>query len=184
LHDVIDEARPFTQASKEALDHIIVDLQALYAKCVCRGDVDIARRELRLHQREHIAWERDTVWRTMINQARRGGDDGDGGIGHPTVVPDEKEHPAVVSIGKFKLTKKMVAVFVSVIVGVILLNVQVVEGIEANRCLAILVFSTIMWATEVSPIIRPGFGLVSHRRRPFHFSSPRCSFLYSWSPCV
>ncbi|EIN03935.1 Sodium/sulfate symporter [Punctularia strigosozonata HHB-11173 SS5] len=148
LHDVVDESRPFTQSSRDTLDHTLADLQNLYAKCVCRGDAEAARRELRLHQREHIAWERDTVWRTMINQARRGGDDG---VGHPTIVADEKPS-AVVSVGKLQVSKKMIAAAISVLVGLVLLNVQVVEGVAANRCLAILVFSTIMWATEAIPL--------------------------------
>jgi len=33
---------------------------------------------------------------------------------------------------------------------VALLNVKVVNGVEANRCFAILVLCTVLWASEVS----------------------------------
>ncbi|KAH8094497.1 Sodium/sulfate symporter [Cristinia sonorae] len=155
LHDVVEQAVPFTLATKDKLNGVTNLLLDLYAKCVTHGDASIAKRQLRMHQREHIAWERDTVWRQMIGQARRGGGDPNGVqvLGGSLVVEEgqgilDVQTPA----GRVKLRGKHLSVLVSVITFVALLNVQVVDGEEANRCLAILTFATLLWATEAIPL--------------------------------
>ncbi|OBZ72026.1 putative transporter C3B8.04c [Grifola frondosa] len=154
LHDVVEQATPFVPEAKDRLNNSIALLLDLYAKCVTHGDHFEARRQLKLHQREHIAWERDTVWRQMIGQARRG--EADGGtavLGGSLVAEAEKGLLDVhTPAGHFKLTLKQLYLLVSVIVFVVLLNVRVVAGEEANRCLAVLVFATILWATEAIPL--------------------------------
>jgi phosphate transporter len=128
---------------------------ALYARCVTRGDSAAAKKALALHQREHIAWERDTVWRTMLNHARGAGPDRANGAivdGTPRVVGAEEEKALLdvpSPLGRVKVTKRVVSLLVAIAAGVALLNVQAVDGEEASRCLAVLVFCTILWATEV-----------------------------------
>lgn len=150
LHNVVEVSPPFTQTAKDRLDVNINRLLDLYTKCVTRGDETAARQQLRLHQRENIVWERDTVWRQMIGQQRRGEVDTQDVSGATLVQGPE---PTVVDIptpmGRFKITKRSISKVVAVIVFVLLLNVQVVEGVEANRCFAILTLCTILWATEV-----------------------------------
>lgn len=88
----------------------------------------------------------------MINQARRGANDAVGVEGTPHVIPNEDEKGVVdvqTRLGHVKITRKMVSLTVAAVVGVVLLNVQTVDSIEASRCFAVLVFCTIMWATEV-----------------------------------
>lgn len=66
------------------------------------------------------------------------GSDGEGGKDIPTPV------------GRFRLTRRKIYRAVAGLVLVGLLNVEVVKGGgEANRCFAVLVFCTILWATEV-----------------------------------
>jgi phosphate transporter len=148
-------AQPFNDTSRAILEDLLSRLTSLYTRCVTYGDEPAAIRALKLHQREHIAWERDTVWRTMINQARRGGNSSDTPPlleGAPTIVTADPEKALVevpTPLGTFKVTKKLLFLAIAVAVGVTLLNIQVVDGVEANRCLAVLVFCTIMWATEV-----------------------------------
>ena len=125
----------------------------LYGRCVAHGDGVEARRQLKLNQREHIAWERDTVWRQMINQARRGEDSNGIHFGGSLIVEPEKgllnvQTPA----GRIKITTKKVYLLLAVAVFAALLNIQVVDGVEANKCFAILVFATILWATEAIPL--------------------------------
>ena len=141
--------------SKDKLNSVINLLTDLYTKCVTHGDASAAKRQLRLNQREHIAWERDTVWRQMIGQARRA--DGEAGglraLGGSLVIEEEKglldvKTPA----GRMKLRTTHISLLVSIVVFIILLNVNAVEGVEANRCFAILVFATLLWATEAIPL--------------------------------
>ncbi|ELU40344.1 phosphate permease [Rhizoctonia solani AG-1 IA] len=86
MHNIVEKAAPFTQQCKDRLRNAISRTISLYAKCVTRGDISAALRQLRVHQREHIVWERDTVWRQMIGRERRG-EGADGrvkalGLGH------------------------------------------------------------------------------------------------------
>jgi phosphate transporter len=115
----------------------------------------LAKQQLKLHQRENIAWERDTVWRHMISRERRGENDG---TIKSTVTWDEgvKVLGVPTPFGRFQITQKRISIAVAVVVFLILLSVQLLQGVEANRCLAILVFSTIMWATEVILLSTPG----------------------------
>ncbi|KAF8885871.1 SPX domain-containing protein [Gymnopilus junonius] len=139
LHEKVELATPFTQPSKDRINDTLNLLIELYAKCVMRGDKAAARQQLRLHQRENIAWERDTVWRQMIGRERRGelgADDLAGAIllhGPETPVMD------LPTPGAFLIL-------------IVLLNIQVVEAEPANRCFAVLIFCTVLWATEAIPL--------------------------------
>lgn len=142
-------------SAKDRLNHATDKLIGLYAMCVTRGDYNSARRQLKMNQREHIAWERDTVWRQMIGQARRG--EGEPGtvrpLGGTLVLEPEKglldvETPA----GRFRLTVKQLCLIVSIIVFIVLLNVDTIDGVAANRCFAVLIFATLLWATEAIPL--------------------------------
>ncbi|KAG8689433.1 low-affinity phosphate transporter, partial [Ceratobasidium sp. 395] len=151
MHTVVEKALPFTQSSKDRISNAISRTVNLYTKCVTRGDHSAAMRQLRVHQREHIVWERDTVWRQMIGRERRGeGTDGKVkalGLGHA----DSHTTPLFTLFG-LKFTKKKAILLLAVLVFMILLNLQMVEGKEANRCLAVLIFATILWATEAIPL--------------------------------
>lgn len=153
----MERALPFTQASKDRLNDAISRLLDLYAKCVTQGDKTIAKQQLRLHQRENIAWERDTVWRQMIGRERRGELDGEPkGIGSVLLQESDAVVLAVPTpVGRIRIKRKHIYAAIAVAVFVILLNVQTVEGSEANKCFAILMFSTVLWATEVRNYFLP-----------------------------
>ncbi|KIJ04556.1 hypothetical protein PAXINDRAFT_22150 [Paxillus involutus ATCC 200175] len=153
MHEIIENALPFRQSSKDELNAAISQLVSLYAKCVTGDDLSAALQQLKIHQREYIAWERNTVWRQMLAQERRGAVDSTdtGGV----ILMREEENGIVdipTPLGGFKLTRKKIALIIAVMVLIALMNMQVVEGTEANKCFAILVFSTIMWASEAIPL--------------------------------
>ncbi|KIJ04535.1 hypothetical protein PAXINDRAFT_104137, partial [Paxillus involutus ATCC 200175] len=144
MHEIIENALPFRQSSKDELNAAISQLVSLYAKCVTGDDLSAALQQLKIHQREYIAWERNTVWRQMLAQERRGAVDSTdtGGV----ILMREEENGIVdipTPLGGFKLTRKKIALIIAVMVLIALMNMQVVEGTEANKCFAILVFSTI-----------------------------------------
>ncbi|EMD33375.1 hypothetical protein CERSUDRAFT_117988 [Gelatoporia subvermispora B] len=154
LHEVVEQATPFRQESRDRIQHAISSLVGLYTRCVTRGDAAAAQRQLKVHVREHIAWERDTVWRQMIGQARRG-EAAEGltvGGGSLVIEPEKAAVDVRTRFGQIRVTLGQVYALVAVVVFVVLLNVQVVQGAEANRCFAILVLATILWATEAIPL--------------------------------
>ncbi|TDL25556.1 SPX-domain-containing protein [Rickenella mellea] len=152
LHEVVEDAHPFTYASKDHLNATINLLVDLYTKCVTSGDHGAASRQLKARQREQIAWDRDTVWRQMIGRERRGESDGQVKAlgGRVETIEDGLHVPT--PVGRFKITMKKLSLVVAIVIFSILLNVQTVDGEEANRCFAILIFCTIMWATEAIPL--------------------------------
>lgn len=143
LHDILEPTPPFDQASRARIADAQSALAHLYAKCVTDGDLAAAQRYLKLNLREHIAWERDTVWRQMIGRERRG----EGGA--PVDTTEEKAFEVRTRVGRVRLSRRKAWVVISALVFAILLNVSTVEGDEANRCFAVLVFATLLWATEV-----------------------------------
>ena len=91
----------------------------------------------------------------MIGQERRG-ETGDGsirGVGIPAVSEGKR---ALFRIrtrwGTFRVTKRIFFLTIGLAVFFTLLNVKVLDGVEANNCFAILIFATILWATEVSKV--------------------------------
>lgn len=148
---------PFTEQSKSTLNAAILRLETLYTKCVTRGDHAQALQQLKLNQRENIAWERDTIWRQMIGRARRGASGVDseediGALGGAVLLVPDKSNGIwsyYSPLGRFKLTGKKISLTIAVTVLAVLLNVQTLDSPAANSCFAVLVFSTIMWATEV-----------------------------------
>lgn len=167
MHDVVDHAVPFTQDSKGKLDDVIAQLVSLYAKCVTHGDTSAALSQLKLHLRENIAWERNTVWRQMIAQQRRGAGQLEDVTGAPVVVAFEETGLVHIPtpLGQLRLTLKNIYFLVALLVFAALLNLDVIDGPEANKCFAILVFSTFLWASEVASICScsPCSGLTASR---------------------
>lgn len=152
LHQVVEPALPFTATSKDRLNAAINTLIDDYAKCVTRGDRNLAKEQLKLHQRENIAWERDTVWRQMIGNERRGeGDpDLDGAV---LVKGDEKPLVDVPTpVGTFKITRRKIYKVLAIILFTVMLNIPFFEEKAANNCFAILSMCTFLWATEAIPL--------------------------------
>jgi phosphate transporter len=87
----------------------------------------------------------------MIGRERRGEGDGDIKAIGATLVTEEDGSLLHVAtpVGGFNLTRKKIFLVFAITVFVILLNMPMLDEVEANRCFAILIFSTIMWATEV-----------------------------------
>ncbi|KAG9014908.1 low-affinity phosphate transporter [Tulasnella sp. 427] len=153
MHGKVETAYPFKNDTKDRLSQAINDIIQLYARCVTRGSISTATKMLKTHQREHIVWERDTVWRQMIGRERRGESDGQVKALGGTVDTKEEALLAVPTpIGRFSITSKGVSLAAALLVLGLLLTFPMVEGEEANRCFAILCFSTVLWATEAIPL--------------------------------
>ncbi|KAJ3756043.1 SPX domain-containing protein [Lentinula raphanica] len=156
LHDIVEHSSPFLPSSKDRLQAATDRLVVLYTKCVARGNPSLAKQQLKHLQREHIAWERDTVWRQMIGRERRGEGVASGGglLAGASLVKGPSVGVFVIPtpFGRLSVTRKMIYLVIALVVFAVLLNTHVVQGVEANRCFAILVFCTILWATEAIPL--------------------------------
>lgn len=168
LNANVRPAYPFVPSTMEHLSENLNRVETAYASIVTKGDVDAARQELRLHLREHVVWERNTVWREMIGierkaqaanlgirntmlgqdtdpkKARLQGDREDGAMKEVRTPLGRTKCPKFLISGTFWVLVTCIAVFA------VLLAVPIMEKPEQQNCLALVIFVSLLWATEVS----------------------------------
>ncbi|KAF8537510.1 SPX domain-containing protein [Trichophaea hybrida] len=149
------------------LDENVNKIVEMYANLVTNGDVEEARKELRLHLREHVVWERNTVWRDMIGIERKahaahmGPLVGDG-IEKKQLAGDEvdmvmftkqlKTPMGSVEIPTWLFSTGFFTLTAIIVVFAMLLQVKTFDTPEQQNCFAMLVFVSLLWATEVIPL--------------------------------
>ncbi|CAO3686385.1 unnamed protein product [Rhizopus stolonifer] len=142
-HYVMD-AYPFQTTTKTGLNERIQQIERSYAIMATQNDLDLAIEELKTHLREHIVWERNTVWRDLVGQERR------------TQTVGVKPSAFSTPFGTLQITRDQVISYLyliaSMAVFIGLLKVELFDTVEKNRCLAILVFASMLWAGEVMPL--------------------------------
>jgi phosphate transporter len=159
----------FQKETAKVLDESVAKVEEMYAMLVTGADADLARRELRLHLREHVVWERNTVWRDMIGIERKAYAAHLGLSG--TLLGDELEvrrlaGDEAASITSYKVLKtpfgglaipnwffstKFFILSAIIVLFMVLLQVSIFDTPEQQNCFAMLVFVSLLWATEVSP---------------------------------
>ena len=169
VKESVTPAYPFRQNTIDHIDENIQRTEKAYADVLTKGDVSQARRELRLHLREHVVWERNTVWREMIGIERKAqaanmglrrtllGGDNDPSKARLQGDEDNVMHSREVQtpFGRYRCPRWLFSSTFFTLVGivivfVILLTVPIMEKPEQQNCLALLVFVSLLWATEVS----------------------------------
>ncbi|OQE14370.1 hypothetical protein PENSTE_c036G03299 [Penicillium steckii] len=170
LNSVVNPAMPFTESTTLAVDNHIDKVEGIYAEIVTKGSRPLASRELRLHLREHVVWERNTVWREMIEIERRA-QAANVGIRRTLLGGDEDPATARRQGDKQEIRTKEIGtplgsiqfpmwlcslsfgtlIFSIAIFGA-LLATPLMETPEQQNCLAMLVLVSILWATEAIPL--------------------------------
>lgn len=169
ISSVIEPCYCFRKATSIELDKAIAKIEEIYANLITKGDIDDAKRELRLHLREHVVWERNTVWREMIGIERKAqaanmglrrtllGDNAD-----PTkarLTGDEVEisttKELATPVGRIRyptwlFSPGFFTLFGIIAIFAVLLSVPIFKSPEQHNCFAMLVFVSLLWATEVS----------------------------------
>lgn len=187
LNEFVYTAYPFQQSTMDRLAHNLARMESAYSKVCTKGDISEAKRELRLHLREHVVWERNTVWREMIGIERKAqaanigitqtllGRDATGGKIRrqgDEFEPDMKEVDT--PIGRYRcpqwlISKTFWILLACIAIFVVLLVVPIMKKPEQQNCLAMVVFVSLLWATEVnsrSPFFF-SFKIMTNTSRPF-----------------
>lgn len=192
LAKYVDTAQPFKQSTMDNLANQISRVEVAYSRICTKGDVAEAKRELRLHLREHVVWERNTVWREMIGIERKAqaANLGIGGIlgrrrdaRNVRLQGDDAEleiKEVETPIGKYRCPQWLVSSTFYIFIGIlaiffVLLFVPIMEKPEQQNCLALVVFVSLLWATEVSSPQAYHFVYLTYDRQ-FHSSLPHFSF--------
>ncbi|OZJ03698.1 hypothetical protein BZG36_03498 [Bifiguratus adelaidae] len=135
---------PFKAATKEALAHAITEIEYMYVS-LTDMEPDLAVDELKTHLREHIVWERNTIWRDMIGQERKANavkrKKESKALNIPYVGPVSRE-----TIQQVVTLAGCLAIFIG------LLFAPWFDTVEQTYCFAILVLASLLWATETVPL--------------------------------
>lgn len=164
----VEPAAPFKAESMKTLEDNIGKMEKAYTSVVTDGDAELAKRDLRSHLREHVVWERNTVWRELIGMERRAEA---ASLGHALLgrdpAPDRIRRQGdgegmpmtkeiATPIGRFRLRlprwlASSAVLTLLVLIGLFfaLLFAPVMKRPEEQNGLALLVFVSLLWATEV-----------------------------------
>jgi phosphate transporter len=171
ISEHVAPAYPFQKKTLESLGANINKVEASYAKVVTQGSIEEARRELRLHLREHVVWERNTVWREMIGIERKGQaanlgirNTMLGGDNDPRLVRLQGDEAALAMkeistpVGKYScpawlFTPTLYTLIAILAIFFVLITVPILKQPEQQNCLAMVVVVSLLWATEVSKIL-------------------------------
>ncbi|WVQ99989.1 hypothetical protein IAU59_007132 [Kwoniella sp. CBS 9459] len=148
---------PWTAEAKEELDQLLAQILFLYRRVAAAGDEELAKEQLRSQLREKVVIDRETVWSQMVS-----GHNKTQGI-FRSVTPDDlvssfDQDKDIVRtpVGRFRkpqwLTPRVFILGFAFALLVALVQIQPMEGVEESNCLALLVFCTILWATEAIPL--------------------------------
>ena len=138
-------------------DHID-SLVKLYALICNHGeDYETAKSELSIHLREHVVWERNTVWRDMIGMERKSFAANSNLRSRTSNEKVDGDRRQVVSplVHSFNLSVKnptLIKLVLISIVTILLLNFSPFEDVPQKNCLALLVCASLLWATEAVPL--------------------------------
>lgn len=168
-------AYPFRTETLHGIEDKIGKMENAYATIATQGDLDAAKQQLRAHLREHVVWERNTVWRDMIGLERRAeaariGRSLLGAENTSTLLQgDDERLPESMEVetpfGRWKVPLWLANSgmgLLLVIIGVFLavLYIPILEKPEQQNCLALLVLVSLLWATEVrAKPVRPKLAL-------------------------
>jgi phosphate transporter len=170
LASVVHPARPFVDSTMAAVDKYIENVESVYADIVTKGNKQFAKRELRLHLREHVVWERNTVWREMIEIERRaqaanvgirrtllGGDEDPATARRQGDKTEIRTQEVSTPFGRFQFplwfcSLSFGTLVFSIAVFVAMLSLNIMETPEEQNCLAMLVLVSVLWATEAIPL--------------------------------
>ena len=158
------------------LDHVVKIYAFLSGRLnekTTRQDLDNVRIDLKSHLRDHIVWERNTVWKDLLSLEKKSYNlNLDANIAQGNKMGDEsyaqydmmhikvsrfnlplsvfgRDH---ISIPTAFLTWQIVKLLVTIIVFAILMSVKTFNDKQQANCLAVLVASAMMWASEALPL--------------------------------
>lgn len=156
---------PFRNETLHDVEDKIGKMECAYSAIATQGDLESAKKELRAHLREHVVWERNTVWRDMIGLERRAeaarigrsllGTENTSTLlqGDDDKLPEMREFATPfgrISLPLWLANSAMVWLVAIIAIFFIVLYIPILEKAEQQNCLALLVFVSLLWATEVS----------------------------------
>lgn len=169
-----NNSRTFFPQTSEKLDYSIEHIVHIYAFLSGRSytdkeALDAIRVEMKSYLRDHIVWERNTVWRDLLSLEKNNynlhldetavGVSKLGDEAHMTSlmllqmkdvkIPFTEKH---IKLPQSLFTSQIVKLLIITAVFIILLTVKTMNDKQEARCLAVLATCALLWATEALPL--------------------------------
>lgn len=155
LESLPENSYIFKKSTMQKVNERLESLIKLYALICNHGDdLETARQELSIHLREHVVWERNTVWRDMIGLERKTYAANSKLLDRAEGATSDKETDLKasggslssfnISIGNPVLVKLVIIATITII----LLNISPFDDVAQKNCFAMLVCASLLWATE------------------------------------
>jgi phosphate transporter len=168
LAERVEKQYPFLATTRDTLNEKINGVEGVYARICTDEDISEAHKELKRHLREHVVWERNTVWRDMIGIERKAQS---AALGfRSTLLGRQKETDALPEVSRdvcirtpvgnvtlprwcpgWLFSVNMATLVIAFAIFFSLLYIPLFESVEQSNCLAMLAFVSVLWATEVLP---------------------------------
>ncbi|ODV91912.1 hypothetical protein CANCADRAFT_22162 [Tortispora caseinolytica NRRL Y-17796] len=152
LTERVAHAYPFLPETRDKISQAIQNTIQMYSNLLSI-DFESAKVELKMHLREYVVWERNTVWRDMIDmerktQAARLGAQ----VNNSAVAPPKRWKIGSYYLPLWMTSSSTFSLVLIVCIFVLLLNVKIFEEPAKRNCLAILITASLLWATEAMPL--------------------------------
>ncbi|KAF9110638.1 low-affinity phosphate transporter [Mortierella sp. AM989] len=152
MNQVVLQAYPFKKETTAKLQEQIDRVTNIYARIFANGDVEVTKQTLKMHLREHMVWERNTIWRDMIGLERKSQAVAVSQSLNEDKAPLYLKTPiGILKVPSF-LTQGSLVMALCSIIFIVLLYVDLFKELEQQNCFAILVFASMLWATEAMPL--------------------------------
>lgn len=147
-HTLPERCYIFKESTIATVNRNLDNLVKVYAVICNLENLDSAKEELSVHLRDHVVWERNTVWRDMIGLERNVQ-----AANADTLASRIANTSSGISLFNL-LFQNPTIVTLAVIVGItlILLNFLPFEDFSQRNCFALLVCASLLWATETIPL--------------------------------
>lgn len=144
----------FRQSTFDDLSGKINNIVKLYS-LFTRGNEEEAKIELGTNLREKVVFERNTVWRDMIGMERKS----QAAYAKPINASLESK-PWRIKLGagreivipKAISSVKSIKLLIITIITIILLNKSPFDDLQQKNCFAVLICSSLLWASEAIPL--------------------------------
>lgn len=148
----------FKNSTIEQLNAKISDLVTLYS-IFTHHNINEAKLELGTNLREKVVFERNTVWRDMIGLERKSqaayakpefAKEGAGSHGNPFTI--KLGAGRQLTIPGFLTSLSTLKIVIIALITLVLLNISPFEDEQQKNCFAVLICSSLSWATEAIPL--------------------------------
>ncbi|KAJ1783229.1 low-affinity phosphate transporter, partial [Coemansia sp. RSA 1938] len=144
MTETVHAASAFGEAAQNRLRKHMEAMAYAYGLAAQCTSLDDALRELKQCLREEVVWERNTVWRDMIASERM--------VDAVGVQSPDLQGGLQKSRRITNTQRQMLRLSLCTVVFGVAWAVPLFSGVEQQRCWAMLVYVSLLWATEALPL--------------------------------